>query len=466
MEYFPLFTKIKAKPCLVVGGGAVAARKTAALLRAGADITIVSPQLSHNLQALLDDKKFVHIERKYEADDLQETYQLVIAATNDASLNLRIAARADELGVLVNVVDAPEHCSVILPSIVDRDPVVIAVSSGTRSPVLSRVLRSKLETLIPKRYGRLADLVGGFRQTIKQRFSQPQARRSFWENVLQGPVSELVFSGRDDDAKQLVEKSLVETADKAIGEVYLVGAGPGDPDLLTFRALRLMQQADVVLYDRLVAPEILDLVRREAERVYVGKRRAYHAVRQEEINETLARLALEGKRVLRLKGGDPFIFGRGGEEVATLAEQGIPFQIVPGVTAASGCACYAGIPLTHRDYAQSVMFVTGHLKEGELQLNWEQLVQPQQTVVVYMSLTNIGVLCNKLIEHGQDASTPVALVSRGTTVHQDVITATLASLEKTIAGKDIHAPTLTIIGEVVQLHDSLSWYNTQRNIAE
>ncbi len=463
MEYFPLFTKLEGRPCLVVGGGSVASRKIASLLRAGAKITLISPTIANNLGPLVEAKRLSLVQREYDPGDLNTSFCLVIVATNNACLNASIGEQANALGIPVNVVDAPDQCSVILPSIIDRNPVVVAVSSGARSPVLSRVLRSKLETIIPSRYGKLADLVGSFRDAVKQRIAVPQARRGFWETVLYGPASELVFSGRDEDARQFVEESISKTTDTATGEVYLVGAGPGDPDLLTFRALRLMQQADVVLYDRLVAPEILDLVRREAERVYVGKRRAYHAVRQEEINETLARLALEGKRVLRLKGGDPFIFGRGGEEVATLAEQGVPFQIVPGVTAASGCACYAGIPLTHRDYAQSVMFVTGHLKEGELQLNWQQLVQPQQTVVVYMSLTNIGVLCQRLIEHGMNASTPVALVSRGTTVNQDVITATLNSLEKVIAGKEIHAPTLTIIGEVVNLHDSLSWYKGEAN---
>ena len=351
MDYFPLFTKLVDAPCLIIGGGAVAARKAAALARAGARITIISPVVSSNLQGLIESKQFAHVERDYQHGDIDGQYRLVIAATNNAGVNREVAKQAHSLFILVNVIDAPELCSVILPSIIDRDPVIVAVSSGARSPVLARLLRARLETLVPARYGRLAELIAKFRSKVKEKITVPQARRGFWENTLQGPISELVFSGREADAEKLVEKALADTENVSRGEVYLVGAGPGDPDLLSFRALRLMQQADVVLYDRLVAPEILDLVRREAERLYVGKQRAYHAVRQEEINETLARLALEGKRVLRLKGGDPFIFGRGGEEVETLAEQGIPFQIVPGVTAASGCACYAGIPLTHRDYA-------------------------------------------------------------------------------------------------------------------
>lgn len=458
MEYFPLFTKLVDAPCLIVGGGAVAARKAAALARAGAAITLISPTITKNLESLIEDGSLVYVQRKYQHDDVSSNYRLVVAATDDAQINQHVAEQAHALAIAVNVIDAPELCSVILPSIIDRDPVIVAVSSGARSPVLARVLRARLETLIPARYGRLAELIGKFRNKVREQITVPQARRGFWERALHGPISELVFSGRDADAEELVEQSLADTDNQDSGEVYLVGAGPGDPDLLSFRALRLMQQADVVLYDRLVAPEILNLVRREAERIYVGKRRAYHAVRQEEINETLARMALEGKRVLRLKGGDPFIFGRGGEEVETLAEQGVPFQIVPGVTAASGCACYAGIPLTHRDHAQSVIFVTGHLKDGELQLNWQQLAQPQQTVVVYMSLTNIDVLCEQLVAHGMSEETPVALVSRGTTVNQDVITATLANLSGEIEGKEIHAPTLTIIGDVVKLHDTLNWF--------
>lgn len=461
MEYFPLFSKIAGMPCLIVGGGSVAARKVGLLLRAGADITLVAPALNPSLQRLVDERKIHHLCRRYEADDMTMRYHLVIAATNDRAVNRQVAEQAHRFHIRVNVSDAPQLCTVILPSIIDRDPVLIAVSSGARSPVLARLLRARLETLIPARYGRLAELIAKFRDRVRERFSVTQARRVFWENLLQGPLSELVFSGREAAAEQFVADALAHASDSARGEVYLVGAGPGDPDLLTFRALRLMQQADVVLYDRLVAPAILDLVRREAERIYVGKRRAYHSLRQEEINATLARLALEGKRVLRLKGGDPFIFGRGGEEVATLAAQGIPFQIVPGITAASGCACYAGIPLTHRDYAQSVIFVTGHLKEGELQLNWEQLVQPQQTVVVYMSLTNLDLMCERLMQHGMPAATPMALVSRGTTQEQDVIIATVASLPAAVANRAIHAPTLAIIGEVVSLHDRLAWFNTE-----
>jgi len=308
-------------------------------------------------------------------------------------------------------------------------------------------------------------LMSEMRETVKQRFNTVGSRRRFWESLLDGPVPEMVFGGQDDAAKRAIQAAIDTDDDKSFtqGEVYLVGAGSGDPDLLTFKALRLMQKADVVLYDRLVSPAVLDLVRRDAERIYVGKKRDYHAVRQEEISANLVSLAQAGKVVVRLKGGDPFIFGRGGEEIATLADHNIPFQVVPGITAASGCACYAGIPLTHRDYAQSVMFVTGQLKDGSLNLNWDALVQPQQTVVIYMGLMGLSVLCSKLMEQGMSADMPIALVERGTMPEQRVLTGSLSTLPAIVAGETMHAPTLIIIGEVVALHDQLAWYEGESN---
>ena len=301
-----------------------------------------------------------------------------------------------------------------LPSILERSPLIVAVSSGGASPVLARLLRARLETLVPAGYGHLAALVGAFRDRVKERL-KPSERRRFWERVLQGPIAELVFSGREEDARKALEVALESRLALGGGEVSLVGAGPGDPDLLTFRALRLMQQADVVVYDRLVSRPVLDLVRLDAERIYAGKERAKHAIPQEDINHLLVRLAKEGKRVVRLKGGDPFIFGRGGEEIDTLAAEGIPFQVVPGITAASGCASYAGIPLTHRDCSQSVVFVTGHLQDGTMNLNWKALAQPRQTIVFYMGLLGVDVLCRELAAHGMPAATPAALVQQGTT---------------------------------------------------
>ncbi|MFQ5760585.1 MAG: siroheme synthase CysG, partial [Acidiferrobacterales bacterium] len=339
-------------------------------------------------------------------------------------------------------------------------PVLIAVSSSGTSPVLARLLRARLETLVPAAYGRLATLVEKFRTQAKARFKTTNERRRFWEKIVQGPVAEMLFAGQEKAAHAALEHAFQDepASDHETGEVYLVGGGPGDPDLLTFRALRLMQQADVVLYDRLVTQEILDLTRRNAERVYVGKQRDYHGIRQEEINQLMVRLSRTGKRVLRLKGGDPFIFGRGGEEIDTLTAEGIPFQVVPGITAASGCAAYAGIPLTHRDYAQSCVFVTGQLRDGSMDLNWDTLVQPQQTIVIYMALKGLTVLCQQLIKHGMSSDTPAALIAQGTTLHQRVFVGTLETLPKTISAADVHAPTLVIVGDVVRLQQKLAWF--------
>jgi uroporphyrin-III C-methyltransferase/precorrin-2 dehydrogenase/sirohydrochlorin ferrochelatase len=399
----------------------------------------------------------------FQAPDV-EAFALVVAATADAAVNTAVSAAARARNIPVNVVDQPELCTFIFPSIVDRSPVLVAVSTGGASPVLARLLRARLETLIPAGYGRLAEIMQRFRGRVGQRFGNTVLRRRFWERILHGPVSEMIFAGREPAALELIERELTAATavELAQGAVYLIGAGPGDPDLLTFRALRLMQQADVVLYDRLVTPQILDMVRREAERIYVGKRRDYHTVRQEEINHILVDLARQGKKVVRLKGGDPFIFGRGGEEIATLAEQGIPFQVVPGITAANGCAAYAGIPLTHRDYAQSVAFVTGHSRDPAIGLDWGSLIQPQQTLVIYMGLTGLNTICRELIAHGMSPGMPVALIEQGTTDEQRVLIGTLETLPEKIAGSNVHAPTLLIVGEVVKLHDSLAWFHPLR----
>jgi len=459
VDYLPIFVDLKDRLVLVVGGGDVAARKVSLLLRARAKVRVVSPELSAPLQSQSDAGRVEHIAASYD-DSHATAVALIIAATNDMAVNRQVYEAAKQRGVPVNVADAPELCTFILPSIIDRSPVVVAVSTGGASPTLGRLLRARLETMIPHSYGRLAEMARRFREPVKRRFKTMSQRRHFWEDIIEGPVAEMVYSNRDEQAERALQKA-IEQADSdklSKGEVYLVGAGPGDPDLLTFRALRLMQLADVVLYDRLVSPQILDLVRREAEQIYVGKKRAYHAVRQEEINQLLVDLAKQGKRVLRLKGGDPFIFGRGGEEISGLADEGISFQVVPGVTAAAGCASYAGIPLTHRDYAQSVMFVTGQLKDGSVDLQWQALAQPRQTVVVYMGLAGMEIICNKLIEHGVSADMPAALVQQGTTVSQRVFTGNLSNLSQLVSEHEVHAPTLLIIGEVVQLHERFGWY--------
>lgn len=459
MDFLPIFMNVKDRPCLVVGGGEVAARKVELLRQAGARVRIVAPQLGDALTPAVDEGRFEYRCGQFRTADLDGCV-LVIAATNRSDVNANVAVLARARSLPVNVVDTPDECSFIVPSIIDRSPVMVAVSSGGASPVLARLLRARLETLIPASYGCLAALVQGFRQRVKRVFKDTQQRRIFWEKVLQGPVAEMMFSGQDEAARRALERSLVAGADsvKAEGEVYLVGAGPGDPDLLTFRALRLLQQADVIVYDALVTQPILDLARRDADRIYVGKRKNCHTLPQQGINQLLVDLAKCGKRVVRLKGGDPFIFGRGGEEIDTLMAEGIPFQVVPGITAAAGCSSYSGIPLTHRDYAQSVVFATGHLKDGSVNLNWSALAQPHQTVVFYMGLTGLSVICSELIRHGLPANTPIALVEQGTTHAQRVHIGTLANMPSMVTTIEIQPPTLIIVGEVVKLHEKLKWF--------
>ncbi len=461
MDYLPIFLRLTDQPALVVGGGSVAARKVSLLLQANAHVTVVSPNLDDSLTSLKAGNEIEHISGHYQ-DDMVKHYQLVIAATDNAAVNETIYAQAKSYNIPVNVVDHPALCSFIMPSIVDRSPIVLAISTGGSSPVLARMIRSRLEALIPASYGRLAELARNYRAAVKAKFADVEHRRKFWEKTLEGKVSELIFSGRDNEAEQILQAAIESSDESELdepGEVYLVGAGPGDPDLLTFRALRLMQRADVVLYDRLVSGEIVAMVRRDAEKIYVGKEKANHAVPQGDINKLLVRLAKQGKRVLRLKGGDPFIFGRGGEEIKDLFHEGISFQVVPGVTAAAGCAAYAGIPLTHREFSQSVSFVTGHLKDGTFDLNWNMLSQPRQTVVIYMGLTGLEIIAEKLIEHGVSADMPAALIQQGTTRNQRVIAATLSTLHKEVQAEQVVAPTLVIIGEVVTLQEQLKWFD-------
>jgi uroporphyrin-III C-methyltransferase/precorrin-2 dehydrogenase/sirohydrochlorin ferrochelatase len=465
MDFLPLFFKLNGKTCLVIGGGAVAVRKANLLRGAQGNVFVVAEKFSPAMKTFIQNEACGSRERAFEDSDL-DNVQLVIAATNDSALNARVSKLAHERQLPVNVVDNPALCSFILPAIVDRSPLVVAVSSGGQSPVLARLLRARLETLIPSAYGRLGLLMGRYRDAVKNDIEAPNKRRGFWESVLQGPIAEMVFAGKEAQAETLLQQTLDDKKNNKSdrGEVYLVGAGPGEPDLLTFRALRLMQQADVVLYDRLVSPGILDLCRRDADMIHVGKARSHHSVPQEEINHMLVRLAKEGHRVCRLKGGDPFIFGRGGEEIELLAQENIPFQVVPGITAASGCAAYAGIPLTHRDYSQSVRFVTGHLKDNTPDLEWSSLIQPRQTLVFYMGLVGLEHICKQLIKHGLSEQTPVALVQKGTTSQQRVLIGSLETMPAIIRNEHIQPPTIIIVGEVVRLHSKLAWFESDHGI--
>lgn len=458
MDYFPIFYKLTGQPCLIVGAGDIAARKIDLLVRAEADVTVIAEQISEKVRDMAERYQFTIKQKSFHPEDLDH-FILVVSATNRHETNEWVSKSAHERRIPVNVVDSPQLCSFIFPAIIDRSPLIAAVSSGGAAPVLARLLRAKIETLIPSGFGRLARLAEKFRPLVKQRIDSPALRKIFWENTFQGTVAELVFAGKEEEAEQQLQKSLLDHQSKQPqGEVYLIGAGPGDPDLLTFKALRLMQQADVVVYDRLVAPAILDLARRDSNKIYVGKQRSEHSLPQNQINNLLAELAKQGKRVARVKGGDPFIFGRGGEEIETLMEQGINFQVVPGITAASGCASYSGIPLTHRDHAQSVSFVTGHLKDDSINLNWQQLAKPNQTLVIYMGLVGLPIICRSLIEHGAPDNLPAALIQQGTTDRQRVFTGTLTTLPEIAARQDITPPTLIIIGTVVTLHQKLKWF--------
>jgi len=440
MDHLPIFLNLKNAHALVVGNGTIAARKADLLLRAGCSLTVIAPELSEELVALTDNYSFEHKTGDLSADDLAGCV-VVFGCCKDDAVNQKLYDLATAAGILVNVSDNTEKCSFIMPAVVDRTPLLIAISSGGTSPLLIRSLKAHFETTIPAAYGRLAEFAGSYRDRIKNLIPNLTRRRRFWENMI-----------------SLLEEAAVEGDKPPGGEVYLVGTGPGDPDLLTFRALRLMQQADVVLYDRLIGDGILNLVRRDAERIYVGKQTDDHTVPQEEIGNMLIRLAREGKRVLRLKGGDPFMFGRGGEEIEALSENDISFQVIPGITAANGCASYAGIPLTHRDHAQSCVFVTGHEKDGELNLNWKSLIQPRQTVVLYMGLSSMGAITSGFINNGADPATPAAVIENGTRAGQRVITGTLETLTEQTAEAGVKSPALIMIGSVVTLRDKLSWF--------
>jgi len=457
MKHLPLHHDFSGRRCIIIGGGAVAARRARRMLGAGARVDVIAPSVSEELKALLAAAGGGIALRAYAPGDITADCALAVAATDDMEVNRRVARDAARLRVPVNVAADAAHGDVIFPMIVEREPLSISIAGAGASPTLTRLLGARIEALVPAAYGELAKLAGAFRRRAREKIPDARARSRFWENMLQGAVAESVFSGKISEAKKQLAHALESPHSHAAGEVYLIGAGPGDPDLLTLRAFRLLQQSDVVLYDRLVAPEILQRLP-AAELVYVGKRRAEHALAQRDINQMLIDYARRGKRVARLKGGDPFIFGRGGEEIARLAGEGIAFQVIPGITAAAGCACYAGIPLTHRDHAQSVRFVTGQLQDGSVNLDWQSLVAPMQTLVFYMSLEGLPLICASLQKFGMDAATPVALIEKGTTPRQKVHVSTLGEMRAVLAKTEVRAPTIFIVGTVVSLRPALEWF--------
>jgi len=462
MHGLPLFLKLEGTSVLVVGGGRVAARRVRSLSGAGAAIRLVAPSLGERLAGHLDNETSIDWHRRtYRAADLSGC-RLAFAATNDPVVNACVVADARARGIWAQRADDAAAGDFYVPAVVDRSPLVIALSTGAAAPVLARALRTRLETMVPAGFGEVARFAGRWRREVTKRLPA-ERRRRFWERVIGGPIAEQVMVGRTEEADRAMAAALVEGDAPEQGEVYLVGAGPGDPDLLTFRALRLMQQADTVLYDSLVAESVLGMVRADAERIHVGKRASRHTLPQSELNELMVRLSREGKRVLRLKGGDPFVFGRGGEEIEDLADAGIPFQVVPGVTAANGCAAYAGIPLTHRDYAQSVQFVTGHLKAGELDLDWPRLAAASQTLVFFMGRQTLPRICERLMAHGLPATHPAALIEAGTTPRQRVVVGDLQRLPDKVAKVGVRGPSLVIVGDVVRLNDKLGWFRPDKD---
>jgi len=455
VHHLPIFCQLRGRDCLLVGGGDVAERKARLLMEAGARLTVNALAFSPQFTVWANEGMLTLAQGDFN-EALLDTTWLVIAATDDNDVNQRVSDAAEARRIFCNVVDAPKEASFIMPSIIDRSPLMVAVSSGGTSPVLARLLREKLEAVLPQHLGQLAGYAGKLRDRVKTHFDNVGERRRFWEKFFVNDRLAQSLANEDTQAvSDVTEQLLNEPLDKR-GEVVLVGAGPGDAGLLTLKGLQQIQQADVVVYDRLVSDDIMNLVRRDADRIFVGKRAGYHCVPQEEINQILLRAAQSGKRVVRLKGGDPFIFGRGGEELETLCHAGIPFSVVPGITAASGCSAYSGIPLTHRDYAQSVRLITGHLKTGG-ELDWANLAAEKQTLVFYMGLNQAATIQAQLIAHGMESDMPVALVENGTSVKQRVVSGSLNELGE--LATQVASPALIIVGRVVALRDKLNWFS-------
>ena len=462
MDFLPINMRLRGRPVTLIGAGVVASRKARFLLGAGAELTVIAPEQDPSFGAMLEDLGAqVHWEQRVFKESDVEGAALVIAATPDSSVNESVHHAAVARNIPVNVVDSPALCTFIFPAIVDRSPLTVSISSSGASPVLARSVRSRIETMLPLATADIAKFAQKNRDRVKDATQDESERRRLWESIIDGPIAELILANRSDAAQDLLEETLANYVRSEVGEVYVIGAGPGEPELMTFRALRLLQRADVVLHDRLVNPDIVAMARRDAEKRYVGKRRSEHSVPQETINQTLVDLAKEGKTVARLKGGDPFVFGRGGEEIELLAQEGIPFQVVPGITAANAAACYAGVPLTHRDYAQSVRFVTGHTKDGKLEHRWEEFLSESETLVFYMGLVGLPIIAEELQRHGRRAGTPIALVERATRSDQRLITGTLSTICDIVEEADVQPPTLIIVGNVVELADTLRWYGEQ-----
>lgn len=456
MNYFPIFANLAGRPVLVVGGGAVAARKISLLLKAGAEVRVAAKHLNAELSSLAAENKILWLAEEFRAEHIRTVF-LIIAASSDQALNRRVFHLAESCQKPVNVVDDRDHCSFIFPSVIDRNPVQIAVSSSGSAPVLARLLRERLEALLPPSLGDMAEISGRWRDAVKGKLKSVTERRRFWEKQFNGRFAALVKNRQNTLAERELAGQLEQSRQNDQGgSVSLVGAGPGDAGLLTLKGLQEIQQADVVLYDALVSDGILSLVRRDAERIFVGKRARGDRTPQEDTNALMVRLAREGRRVVRLKGGDPFVFGRGGEELEVLARHHIPFSVVPGITAAVGATAYAGIPLTHRDYAQSAVFVTGHRKADAPDIEWQTLARSRQTLVIYMGTLKAALIAERLQQYGRPPDTPAAVISHGTQSTQSTAIGTLANLAR--LAENAPKPALIVVGEVVELHEKLAWF--------
>jgi len=457
VNYLPLFLDLKSKNVLVVGAGEVAFNKITLLLRAEAKINIIAKELCQEVELLVSQKKVNWISKEFNPSYLHKIF-LVISATNNIKLNKHIFDICNKHYLLVNTVDDKLKCSFIFPSIIDRNPIIVAISSGGTAPVLLRFLREKIESILPMRLGDVAQIAGEWRSVIKKHFSNFLQRRHFWERLFKSMFVEHILNGKKKQAISVLKENM-NFNNSSRGEIILVGAGPGDSGLLTLRGLQMLQEADVVLYDYLISSDVLDLIRRDAKRICVGKRAGFKNITQNKIIELLIRLARQGKKVVRLKGGDPFIFGRGGEEIEAARKEGINFQVVPGITSAIGIAAYTGIPLTHRKYAQGVIFITGHKSKNGFLNNWSILSDSSYTLVIYMGTLQAVDISKKLIALGRSKSTPIAIVGHGTTINQKVIISSLNDVEKIINFSI--TPSLLIIGDVVHLHKKLSWFHNE-----
>ena len=455
VHYFPAFLKLDGKPCLLVGGGKIAVRKARLLLAAGAKLTVVAPELRDAFGGL----DIQYLAREFEASDVAGHW-LVVSATGDPAVERTVYDAATKAGIFCNAVDDRTACSYITPAIVDRDALVVAISSGGDAPVLARQIRTRIEAMLPANLGTIVSVAARWRDRIATRFSDLTTRRRVWEQFF-----EHYATGSAAEAENAMQQ-LQDASAVTGGEAWLVGAGPGDPGLLTLKALQCLQAADVIVHDRLVSDEILALARRDADRISVGKIPGCRVNRQEDINALLVDLVASGKRVCRLKGGDPFIFGRGGEEAAALDAAGFNYTVVPGITAAAGCAAAAGIPLTHRDSSQSVVLVTAHGRDSVDRLDWKSLARDRQTLAVYMGVRRFPDLMTKLIAHGRPPDTPVAIIERGTTERQRIVRGTLGQLTLLAEAHRIESPAMLIIGDVAALGARANTQETDAFIAD